>query len=343
MKKMKFVVFSLFVVVVFGCTNNQSPSGIEAIQQKQNDQLSAIDLAEQYLDSIRNIDSKIEDLTYHLKSKREQINYLNSKKDSILRASEQIRISLEQINSKKINPGIDGVNLKLDELKGQKENLLEQQSLQKQEVLLAEKKIELQKEEKKVYNAQRQALWDKGAPPDDFKKVDSLLAGIDNYLSEQSARLKNLNRSISDIDEQISAIDQQRNSLSNKIRSNYTAQKIYEDYSAEEKARLDEQLISVEDQIKILLSEQADISSQIALSSGDKNYMQIKQDEVKSLEMSENAKLEEIALQKQQLDDKKAKRNKRTFNAFIGILIAALIMYALYAIGKKRKSNKLKK
>lgn len=343
MKKIKFIVLSTLLVVMLGCTSNENSSEIEEFQKKQNYQSkTAIGSLNQFEDSIQNIDSKIEALLSMLEAKREQISFLTAKKDSILKSSEQTTISLEQVKSQKINPGIEGVNLKLDELKGKKENLQEQQKLQKQEVILAEKKIELQKEEKEVYLAQRKALWDKGAPPADFIKVDSLLVGIDKYLNEQTLKLKSLNRKISDIDEQVKTIDQQRNSLSNKIRNNYTAQKIYEEYSAEEKVRLDSQLISVEEQLNTLLNEQEDLNSDLAIYSGNKSYLQIKQGELNSIQTGENAQLEKLALAQKQAEIEKISRNRRLFNALIGISIAALVLFVLYYVGKKRRTRKTK-
>lgn len=340
MKKIKCTALFLLLAIMWGCTSNESKSGIEEIQKKQNEQQAPTKSSDQYLDSLKEVNSNIETLQMRLETKREQINYVSAKKDSILKASEQIRVSLEQVKSRKIDPGIEGVNLKLDELKGQKENLLEQQNLQKQEVILAEKKIILQKEEKEVYNAQRQALWDKGAPPADFKNVDSLLIEIDKYLNEQNTRLKNLNRSIADIDEQITAIDQQRNSLSSKIRSNYTAQKIFEEYSAEEGAKLEKLQTTVEEELKLLLAEQDDITSALALKAGDKSYLIIKQDKQNLLELNEEARQADFDRELAHNEAVKAKNTKRILNVFIVVFIAVLVLYMLYYIGKKRKSQK---
>jgi hypothetical protein len=46
-----------------------------------------------------------------------------------------------RMNDSKIDKGIQAVNLKLNELKGQKENIEEQVALQKQEIELATKKL----------------------------------------------------------------------------------------------------------------------------------------------------------------------------------------------------------
>lgn len=345
MKLIKFTSLFLLLVIVISCTNTESKGDLEKFQKGQEQKVPQLSRSssEMFLDSIKQIDSKMESLMSSLEGTREQISFLTLKKDSIQSGLEQLRISTEQINSKKIDPGIKGVNLKLDELKGQKENLQEQLELQKKEIDLAEKKIKLQEEEKLIYDDQRKALWDKGAPPNDFKKVDSLITYIDNRIQEQTARLKFLNRNSADIEEQITAIDQQRNSLSTKIRNNYTAQEIYEEFSVEEKERLEKQLASVEEQLEILITRQEGLNSQLALFSGDKNYLQIKQDELDAIKLKEEARLEKTNLEQQQLKADKADRNRKILIAFIGIIVIAIVLYILYYIGKKRKLSKLKK
>jgi hypothetical protein len=75
--------------------------------------------------------------------------------------------SMARMNDSKIDKGIQAVNLKLNELKGQKENIEEQVALQKQEIELT-KKIDLLNQEK-VYDAQHKALYNRGAAPKDFE------------------------------------------------------------------------------------------------------------------------------------------------------------------------------
>lgn len=50
---------------------------------------------------------------------------LSRKKDSLLNVMLATKESMERINENKIDKGIEGVNIRLDELKGQKENLEE--------------------------------------------------------------------------------------------------------------------------------------------------------------------------------------------------------------------------
>ncbi len=340
MKITKLAAFILLSAIIFACGKSESPAGIEKFQTEQNDK--QITQNEGYVESIQSLDSEIENLKALLYAKREQIDFLMLKKDSILKGLNQVKISMDQVNEKKIDPGIKGVNLKLDELKGQKENIQEQLNLQKQEILLADKKITLQEEEKAVYTSQRKVLWDKGAPPTDFEKVDSLITGIDKQINDQKARLKYLNRSTTDLDEQIANIDEQRNSLSTKIRSNYSAQKIYEEFSNEEKARLEKKLASVDEELSTLLTEQEDLNRQLSLQTGDKSYLQLKQDELDGNKRLEQAKLENIAFENQQLKEERVERNKKIIMVFIIIVIAGLLVFALYYIGKKRKSKNVK-
>lgn len=224
MKFIKTSALHFLLIFTIACTSNNGKVETEKLQQENNEPQLISSSSSEYLDSIR-----------HLNSEMEQFVFLTLKKDSLRTLFEQTEFSLEQIKSHKIEPGIEGINVKLNELKGQKENLQDQQDLQKQEIELAEKKIELLEDEEAVYAAQHKALWDKGAAPADFEVVDSLLNSIKISVSEQSNKVKNLKRNVGNIQEQVNSIDVQRNSLSTKIRNNYTAQKIFEEYSAEQK------------------------------------------------------------------------------------------------------------
>lgn len=343
MKKINTLLMIVLFTISISCGNKDKSKGLEGLEGLKPANQTETGVSSNYLDSISSIDERMERLMSQLDDKREQISFLTQKKDSIMRAAEQIRLSLEQVKSKKINPGIEGVNIKLDELKGQKENLVELQNLQKQEVDLAEKKIKIQLEEKAVYEAQHKALFDKGAPPADFKKVDSLLANIDLNLNTQAVKVKELKRSIADIDEKVASIDQNRNSLSIKIRNNYTAQRIYEEYSEEEMARLKEQLGNVEEQLGLLLGEQDDLNSRLSISSGNKNYMQLKQDELDAEKLRAAQEEQELLLQQQLDKEKKDARRAKILRGFIWLMVIGLAVYGLYYIGKKQKERKSKK
>jgi hypothetical protein len=65
---------------------------------------------------------------------KQQIVALSRKKDSLLNVLKSTKESMARMNDSKIDKGIQAVNLKLNELKGQKENIEEQVALQKQEI-----------------------------------------------------------------------------------------------------------------------------------------------------------------------------------------------------------------
>ncbi len=344
MKPIKFVTLCLALVIVLGCTNSDSPSEIEKFQKgNEKKDLQVVGSSNEYQESIEKVGSEIGILLASQESLDEQINYLNIQKDSIENALIQIEASIDQVESKKIAPEIKDVNAKLNELKSVKENLLEQQDLQKKEILLADKKKQIFEEEKQVYAAQHQSLWEKGAPPSDFELVDSLLANINLQINKQENRLKILNRKVADIEEQVKTIDKQRTSLGIKIRNNYNAQEIFEEYSLEEKERLEDKLMSIEEELDLLFEEQEDIHSKIARYKGEETYLQIKQSAKKEQELAEKDRVEREMMAQQELETLKNKRAQRITNAFFAIGIVALVLFFLYYMGKKRKSAKNKK
>ena len=183
---------------------------------------------------------------------KQQIVALSRKKDSLLNVLKSTKESMTRMNDSKIDKGIQGVNLKLNELKGQKENIEEQVALQKKEMDLAAKKIDLLNQEKVVYDAQHKALYDKGAPPKDFAKIDTLLGTINSKINEQKRKVKSLNRNISDVEEQVISINDQRDFLSKKIREDYNAQDIFGEFAKEEESKIAEQISTIDSKISSL-------------------------------------------------------------------------------------------
>ena len=232
---------------------------------------------------------------------------------------------MSRINEGKIDKGIEGVNMKLNELKGQKENFQEQTALQKKEMELAAKKVELLTQEKIVYDQQKKALWDKGAPPKDFIQVDSLLNGINSKISEQNKRVKQLRRNVADVEEQMLSIDDQRNFLSTKIRENYNAQEIFGEFAKEEETKIKAQIAEIDAQLTKLNSNVNSLNSTIA----DLN------DDIKVKNQMESDKIVEL--------NNAEKTKNRLMMALIFVVLIGLSFGVLYYVGKRNKNKKNKK
>ncbi|MBO0592464.1 hypothetical protein I2486_13740 [Cellulophaga sp. E16_2] len=340
MKTIQKIGFLVATIAMVACGDNEAKGGLEQLQNLQEPVQTTT--TNNYTDSIQSIKTKIGEFQASSLSKKEQINFLIAKRDSIKGGLDQIEMSLQKVNNDKIAPGISGVNSKLNELKGQKENLEEQMALQHKELGLAEKKVVLLKEEKEVYDAQKKALYDKGAAPEDFVTVDTLLSDINDRLQEQASKIKNLNRSVSDILEQVASIEVQRNSLSTKIRSNYTAKQIFEDFSKEEKDRLGAQLLTVDEQLKLLVADEDELKKELLAYNNGLTSLKNKQDisleeaEKTAKEITDNAD----ALQQKNLADKDAIKKNRIIMALTGIGVLAVLFAVFYFIGKKRKAQK---
>lgn len=332
----------LLAVLLVGCNNTQEgTTTLEELKSGTKVQTESTHTAIYVNDSIAALELQIDALRNNQMSKKEEIAFLTSQRDSITNALSQINQSLEQVNSKKIAPGIDGVNAKLDELKGQRENLIEQQELQKREKALAEKRLTLLSEEKTVYDAQRSSLYDKGAAPEDFVVVDSLLSGINSKISEQNKKIKNLGRNIDDIEEQKVVIAQQRSSLSSKIRNNYSAKQIFDDFAKEEKTRLEEKLTTIEQVLEQKLNDDKDIDGRLALTTSKRNAFETEKsiNEENKLEAEKDA--DNASLEAQLAKEKANKDGKKMF-ALIGVVAVAVILLLFYLLGKAKKRRALK-
>jgi chromosome segregation ATPase len=333
--KTKTTITSIFsAVLLMACGGNEKSTEVIQLQNTPQQQTKNVS----HVDSINKLNAEIGELQLIKETKSELISRLSTKRDSIKNALSIVEASVKQVNDKKITPGITGVNTKLDELKGQKENLEEQVDLQKQELNLAEKKIDLLNDEKLVYDAQRKALYGKGAAPKEFVQVDSLLGGINTRISEQMNRVKYLKRSIGDIEEQKEIIDVQRGSLSSKVRDNYTAQQIFDDFSKEERSRLQGQLANVENQLSLLLEDESQLKDELALNSSKVDAIEkVKTSNEEALRAERlSIAAENAALEEQRLAAKKSRMNY----AFMGIGAIALLLFLLFILGKKRNAKR---
>lgn len=330
---MKKIFLTTFLVAfsLLSCTQKEKSDTQENFKPIEEE----ISEQDNYKGSISTIDNQLKGLKNSKDIQTQEIKTLTTKRDSISALLQQIENSLAGIEKNKIEPGIQGVNEKLNELKGQKENLEDQVKLQKKEVELALRKIELLNEEKTVYDAQKQALWDKGAPPEDFVEVDNLLETLSNRIVEQKNRLKFLNRNISDLSDQINSISDQRVSLSKKIRNNYTAKQIFEEYSNEEKTKLLNEINSIDEQLKAYLEKDSELGEELSKKISEKSDL-----ENRHFELIKNQEEQETQLFQQQNEVKEAKKRKRVNTALIGIAILALVMTIFYFIGKRKKNKK---
>lgn len=194
--------------------------------------------------------------------------------------------------------------------------------------------MQLLKEEKSIYDAQKKALWDKGAPPEDFTDVDVLLSGITQRISEQKFKLKNLNRTVSDIEEQIVSIGEQRTSLSTKIRNNYTAKEIFEGYSKEETEKISQEISAIDEKLQTYLNKDSELTDQLTSQIGEKASLENEQTSL----LEESKSKEEKSLQ-QKLEAKKTKKQNRLVYAFIGIGVFAILLFIFYFVGKNKRSK----
>ncbi|WP_445736443.1 hypothetical protein [Mariniflexile sp.] len=323
--KTNFILLSFFALVTLNCTNGEKNADQSLVKDTAETQTT---LQTKNQDSINYYNSKLGLLRNEKDSKTQLINKVSKQRDSMQMLLTQLETSLKSINDKKINPGIEGVNSKLDQLKGQKENFEEQTSLQKKEVALATKKIEILKEEKDVYLEQKKALYDKGAHPSAFIVVDSLLNGINSKILIQNDVVKNINRNVADAEEQIIRITGQRDVLSKKIRNNYDTQLILSEFNADEKNRLETQLAKVNENLNALLAEASSLDTDYKLLASKTSQFSTIETNTTNDSLSEN--------------DNNSEENKsgKTSIALVTIIVLGALMALFYIIGKRRKNKK---
>ena len=325
--KTNFIPLIFFALVIFNCSNGETKADQSLIKDAAETQ-TALESKKINQDSLSFYNSKLSFLSARKDAKAKLINQVSKQRDSLKGLLTQLETSVKAINDKKLNPGIQGVHNKLDQLKGQKENLEEQTSLQKKEVALAAKKIEILNEEKSVYLEQKKALYDKGAPPTAFNVVDSLLSGINSKMLIQNDVVKNINRNIADAEEQVIRITGQRDELSKKIRTNYDTQLILSEFNVDEKSRLEDQLAKVNENLNALLSEGANLDTDYKLLASKLANLETPFSDAASTDsaIDEGKNVEE--------------KSNKTSVALLVIIVLGAIMALFYIVGKRRKNKK---
>ncbi len=275
-------------------------------------------------DHVKDLENQLEELKSNKQDDEEYIREILKKRDSLNNLIKGIDQTMANIANNDLDKGVGAITQKLDNLKGQKNNLIEQITLQEEELKIANQKITLLESEQDVYLNQKKLLWDKGESPEAFKEVDSLLSGIQVNIRTNKRKVKTIERSIADKQEQISDIDESRQSLSSKVRSNYSAQEIYESFTNEEKKRINAQLEKLNSELEKHNASYASIKSEI--------------DNMQGTISGEKAK-QNIA-KKTLLKEDRADKNRK----MIGLIISAivLLLVILYAIGKSKTSKKQK-
>jgi hypothetical protein len=329
--KTKLFTLGILLLTILSCTSGdkKSDQSFSNDATQTNTQLVTV---EKNQDSINYFNSKLSLLSAEKDGKSKLVNMVSKQRDSLQALLTQLEASLKAINDKKLNPGIAGVNSKLDQLKGQKENLQEQINLQKKEVALATKKVDILNEEKAVYLDQKKALYDKGAPPAAFKVVDSLLNGINSQMLIQNDVVKNINRNVADAEEQMIRITGQRDELSKKIRNNYDTQLILSEYNADEKNRLEAQLAKVNENLNMLLNEASNLDTDYKLLASKLSNLNTPAVDLNTGEDTE-------AVDAADTEEKSGK----TSTALIIVILIGAIMAIFYFIGKRRKTKNIKK
>ncbi|CAH8282757.1 hypothetical protein EV196_101611 [Mariniflexile fucanivorans] len=329
--KTKIILLSVFAFVAFNCSKADKNAD-QSLTKDANQTSSNVLVSVKNQDSINFLNSKLNLLGAEKDGKTKLVNMVSKQRDSLQALLAQLETSVKAINDKKLSPGIAGVNSKLDQLKGQKENLQEQIALQKKEVALATKKVDILNEEKAVYQDQKKALYDKGAPPVAFKVVDSLLNGINSQMLIQNDVVKNINRNVADAEEQMLRITGQRDELSKKIRNNYDTQLILSEYNSDEKNRLDAQLAKVNENLNMLLNESSILDTDYKLLAAKLSNLNTPTVDLSKIEGADNA----------ETADSDEESGKSSF-ALIVVLALGVIMAIFYVIGKRRKNKNIKK
>jgi len=326
----KYFILFLFAFALFSCkeqTNRENPFKTQTTEQDSIIAVQSIETSEEKASKLNLLTSDYENLKIQALS-------LQAKKDSLNKLLISTEESVKNINTNKLDKGINGVTGKLNQLKGEKENVLEQIDLQKKEVDIAAKKIILLESELKVYADKRQALYDKGSEPSAFVEVDSLLKNINENIATQKRVVKNVTRKIADREEQVVDIDASRKSLSDKIRSNYTAQEIYKEFVSEEKTRINELVSKIDSELKMITDQDVQLKTQIDALNKDLNQQKM---------VAEQSQMEKETAATVLADELKSKEKTESRMKLAGVIITvvAFVLLALYFIGKKRKQSKI--
>lgn len=329
---MKTKIFTLILIsVLITSCGNKKEDNVPSTQVEQ-DNTELISITEKYKDSLDNVSQLLKNLAEQKLTKEQAIAKLSVDRDSVKAKLESVKTSIADIKNKKLNANVNDVTAKLNEIKGIKEGLVSQTELKMQEIDLAKSKVDILEKEKSVYDNQKRALFDKGAAPESFVEVDSLLGSIDSKITSQNALIRNLNRTVTDNELEINRLDNNRKNLSEKIRKSYDAEKILNDYNEEEATRLEELISNYNNQIDQLSNEAFSLST-------DYNILRNKTSNLQQKVTSnlERANQENQVETTNEFETEKSNGLKLALWIIGGIFV---LMIILYVLGKKRKNAK---
>ncbi|NBC58389.1 MAG: hypothetical protein GVY05_08930 [Bacteroidetes bacterium] len=330
--KLKLILITLlFVFLTTSCDNRTNQSKNDSPRANNVELLSK---TKAYKDSLENASEDLKNLGDRKATIEQSISKLSNKRDSVSEKLRRVKQSIKNIKDRKLSTNVEKVNAKLNELKGVKEGLVSQTNLKKKEIDLANSKVNILHDEKQVYTSQKQALFDEGAAPEAFARVDSLLQAINYDINSQKALVRNLERKVTDNEVEIERLNKQRAVLSEKIRKNYDAENILNEYNNEEAKRLENLLQTYNNQIDTLALEASSLSTDYNIARNETSNLQQKVD-------TSLKKYNQEAVQTNTTENKND-NGKLSYAMWI-ILAVFVILVILYYVGKKNKSKRLKK
>lgn len=322
--KTNFLILAILSLLIVSCGDSRKNESASRVTKEKD---TATQTSDPYQDTLGKVSQVMNDLEEKKMTTEEAISKLTKSRDSLQSKLSTIENSIADIKDKKLTTNIEKVTLKLAEIKQEKENLVEQSELKKEEVQLAASKLEILEKEKAVYAKQKQNLFEKGAAPEAFTNVDATLEKIEVEISAKNDKITKLNRKVSDNDLAIKRLDNYRTTLSENIRKSYDAEKILNDYNKEEAARLQELILSYNAELNQLTNEASSLSS-----------------DYKALELKNTNLKQQLAHNQEasQTKDEPVSGTQEKGNLNLAILVVSilfLVMVFLYRLGKKRRNK----
>lgn len=146
----------------------------------------------------------------------------------------------------KLITGIKEIDEKMEKLGKEKRMLEAQISLNGQKINVAEKKIEVLGSEKEVYEDLRNKLYADGASQSEVDAAEKMVKSIEENIAVEEKKIKSINHGTDGINDNIASINKQRASLSENIRKKYTTKEVMEEFMAQEKERLQKEMVNLD-------------------------------------------------------------------------------------------------
>lgn len=249
------------------------------------------------------LEKKKTELKTTLTNVNDSLENINNRLSSLEKKQDTINVQEKQLTKqkkeakRKLITGIDEIDTKLDEIEDQRLVKLKEIEINAQKKKLAEKKIEILKDEKNVYLREKNSVLKGSGDDTELEKYNLKISEIEGEIKEEKNKIRSAESAISTLKSWLNDVNQLHNKLSRMMEEEYGKNDIIIEFTDKETQRLRNEKKNIESEASKLKKIQEQLSKKKAdidsiLSNVDEGIELVKSKELSEI-LSEKSALEE--------------------------------------------------